>query len=707
MAQPWLKTKPAAGVDPAKPPADGPLRARILIVDDDERNAFAACQALEELGHELVTAKSGEEALKRLLVEDFALILLDLHMPGMDGYETAALIRTRRRSADIPIVFLTAVFRDEAHLFQAYTAGAVDVVFKPVDPFILRSKVSILVDLHLKTEEIKRQSEHRKWLLDENLRVRGEKARAEKALRESQERQEAILKCLPIVFTSRSVEPPFMPLFVSDGVRAITGFGPEDFMADREFGLSRIHPDDQDKVIKAFRSCVQTGAYACEFRWRCADGSYRLLLDQGVLAPAQDGKAREMFGTILDVTDRRSLEEQLTQARKMEAVGQLTGGVAHDFNNLLTVVLGNVDLLARRGDKDAKRERQLAAIRHAADRGRSLTRQLLAFSRRQHLNPQTLDANALIRDFAPLMQQAVGEAITIEVKVDEAPHCIHADPAQLETALLNLAVNARDAMPNGGAFSLTTRRIGASDPYVLAHQELRDATWIVIEVSDTGQGMTSAVLDRIFEPFFTTKEVGKGSGLGLSQVYGFVRQSGGHVIAESRPGEGSTFRLFLKASAKAAAERPAAEPPRKALRGDERLLVVEDDQGVLTLTVEMLRGLGYSVVTAADAAKALEVLESGEEIDLLFSDVVMPGGMSGIELARLARDLRPDIRVLLTSGYVGAKATMAESEFPLIDKPYERMALAQRLRDILGARRKKVDKVSRAEGETLNAARAG
>jgi len=219
--------------------------------------------------------------------------------------------------------------------------------------------------------------------------------------------------------------------------------------------------------------------------------------------------------------------------------------------------------------------------------------------------------------------------------------------------------------------------------------------------------MTGDVLDRIFEPFFTTKEIGKGSGLGLSQVYGFVRQSGGHVIAESRPGEGSTFRLFLKASAKAAVQRPVAEAPKKALRGSERLLVVEDDQGVLALTVEMLRGLGYSVVTAPDAAKALEVLESGEAIDLLFSDVVMPGGMSGIELARLARELRPDIHVLLTSGYVGAKATLAESEFPLIDKPYERMALAQRLRDILGARRKRADKAPRPEDEALNAARAG
>jgi signal transduction histidine kinase/DNA-binding response OmpR family regulator len=687
-------SKASRAVEPAKPVAatENPFRARILIVDDDERNAFAASQALEELGHELVIAKSGEEALKRLLVEDFALILLDLHMPGMDGYETAALIRTRRRTADIPIVFLTAVFRDEAHLFQAYSAGAVDVVFKPVDPFILRSKVSVLVDLHIKTEEIKRQSEHRKWLLDENIRVRNEKDHAERALRESQQRQEAILRSLPIVFTSRSVEPPFAPLFVSDGVKALTGFDPEQFTATPEFGLERVHPDDRAKVVAAFRGCLETGAYACEFRWLCADGAYRILLDQGVLAPSSEGKPHEMFGTLLDVTERRSLEEQLTQARKMEAVGQLTGGVAHDFNNLLTVILGNVDLLARKHESDPKRERQLGAIRHAADRGRSLTRQLLAFSRRQHLNPQTLDANTLIRDFAPLMQQAVGEAVTIEAELSQEAYCIHVDPAQLETALLNLAVNARDAMGGVGSLRLATRKIAQGDELLRTHPELRDGAWVAIDVADTGSGMTGEVLERIFEPFFTTKEIGKGSGLGLSQVYGFVRQSGGHVVAESRPGEGALFRLFLRATAKAAKERAPVEAPKRALRGAERLLVVEDDQEVLSLTVEMLSDLGYEVVTATDAAKALEVLETGEPIELLFSDVVMPGGMSGIELARVARGMRADMHVLLTSGYVGAKASLAESEFPLIDKPYERTVLAARLRELLGARRRKGQK---------------
>ena len=664
----------AVAQDPAKPAPDGgrppqadaPLRARVLIVDDDERNGFAAVQALEELGHDLVVAKSGEEALKRLLTEDFALILLDLHMPGMDGYETAEFIRKRKRTSHIPIVFVTAVFRDEAHLFQAYSAGAVDVVFKPVDPFILRSKVQVLVDLHLKTEEIKRQSDHRQRLLDENIRVRLEKESAERALEAARARQEAILKSLPIVFTSREVDPPFRPTFVSDGVLALTGFAAERFLEDPEFGASRIHPDDLPSVVEAISSCAEKGRYACEFRWLCADGTYRVLLDQGVLAPAAGGRPREVFGTLLDVTDRQMLEEQLTQARKMEAVGQLTGGVAHDFNNLLTVVLGNVDLLCR-GEKDARRERQLNAIRHAADRGKSLTRQLLAFSRRQHLNPQTLDVHHLVTNFVPLMKQAIGEAVTLELQLCGETPCVHVDPAQLETALLNLAVNARDAMPNGGVLTVATRVTGGAQT---GHAELKDGRWLTLEVRDQGQGMPKDVLERIFEPFFTTKEVGKGSGLGLSQVYGFVRQSGGHVAAVSEPGQGSAFRIFLKLSEKAPAERLDAAPPKRAKRGHERLLVVEDDPGVLALGVEMLKGLGYEVETAPHAAAALEILQAGSRFDLLFSDVVMPGGMSGIELARRARALRPELKVLLTSGCVGADAKLTESEFPLIDKPY-------------------------------------
>lgn len=651
-------------------------RAKVLIVDDDERNAFAAREALEVLGHDLVVARSGEEALRLLLSDEFAVILLDLHMPGMDGYETARLIRDHPRTRDTPIVFVTAVFRDEAHVFQAYTVGAVDVVFKPADPFILRSKVAILVDLYLKTQEVRRQAEEGRLLLEENARVSAEKLMAEQALRRSMERQDAILKSLPVVFTSRMSTHPFAALFVSDSITPLTGFTPERFIEEPEIGLGRIHPDDVAGVVDCLMTAAETGAYACEYRWLCADGTYRTFLDQGVWARGVDGADEEILGTLLDVTDRRSLEEQLNQARKMEAVGQLTGGVAHDFNNLLTVVLGNADILLRRHDGDERLTRQLSAIRAAADRGQTLTRQLLAFSRRQTLNPVVVDLNALIAGFLPLMAQAVGAAVTIALDLSERPLCVNVDPTHLETALLNLAVNARDAMAGKGQITLRTAvhdDLTAGSITNLAH----------ITVQDTGIGMTEAVATRIFEPFFTTKDVGVGTGLGLSQVYGFVSQSGGRVHVDSAPGEGAKFQLFLPLTDEAPADPGAGPVSGGRFLGSEAVLVVEDDPAVLRLCLDMLTGLGYNCDSASGAAEALRLLEEGRPYDLLFSDVIMPGGVNGIELAEKARLLRPDMKVLLTSGYLGETARLATHDFAVIDKPYLETDLSARLRCIL------------------------
>jgi signal transduction histidine kinase/CheY-like chemotaxis protein len=527
--------------------------------------------------------------------------------------------------------------------------------------------------------EVTQQAERLQRLLDENLRVQAEKQSAQRALRDAQKRQQAILQSLPIVFHSRGTSEPYPALFVSDSVRTVTGFEPRAFTEEPAFGLDRIHPEDRAKVVEALSGATERGAYTCEYRWLCADGAYRVLLDQGIWSAGEDGGPPEIIGTILDATERRSLEEQLTQARKMEAVGQLTGGVAHDFNNLLTVVLGNIDMMSRRPNQDAKLKRQIAAVRHASERGRGLTRQLLAFSRRQQLSPVALDIDVLIQGFMPLMRQAVGDSVVVELALGGGGLFAYIDPVQLESALLNLAVNARDAMPQGGVLTISSQAVADLD------EPVDEGSWVQISLRDTGIGMPKDVVERVFEPFFTTKEVGLGSGLGLSQVYGFVSQSGGRVWVESQPGEGALFHLRLPRCA-SAVERtsPKEEPAPAHIGGSERLLIVEDDKEVLALTVEILTGLGYEVATAGDAAEALEHLHGSEPIDLMFSDVVMPGGTSGVQLAHLARDLRPDIRILLTSGYVGRPGQVG-SEFPVLDKPYEPGALASRLRELLSA----------------------
>ena len=652
--------------------------ARVLIVDDDERNAFAAVQALEGLGHELVVASSGKEALRKLLEGDFAVILLDLHMPEMDGYETARFIGGHPRTKHIPIVFVTAVFRDEAHLFQAYTAGAVDVVFKPVDPFILRSKVQVLVDLQLKTVEVSRQAERLKALIEENAKVHAEKLEAERALRRTQERQDAIVKSLPIVIHARAAEPPFAPLFVSDQAQTVCGFPASQFMDEPGFGFGRVHPEDADRVAQALRRALETGTYACEYRWQAADGGYRSFLDRGIAAPSDDGAV--LFGSLQDVTEHKALEEQLAQAQKMEAVGQLTGGVAHDFNNLLTIVMGNADLLIRRCETDSPILIKLQAIRQAAERGQALNRQLLAFARRDRLRSEVTKVDALIADFLPLMAQAVGEAVTVTAQPAGEELRVEVDPAHLETALLNLAVNARDAMPEGGGLTIRTSRVHGRG---LAGAKSR-GDFAVIEVSDTGCGMSEEIAKHVFEPFFTTKEVGKGSGLGLAQVYGFMQQSDGEVRVQSREGQGSTFQLYLPLTDRPAPSA-AAEPPadKVVVGGSEELLVVEDDEQVRALTVEMLQGLGYTVVVAPNARTALNFLKGKKTFGALVTDVVMPGGMSGIQLAKSARKLRPDLPILLTSGYAGGQG-LADDGFAFLSKPYELDVLASRLRELIG-----------------------
>ncbi len=381
------------------------------------------------------------------------------------------------------------------------------------------------------------------------------------------------------------------------------------------------------------------------------------------------------------VEARRLTEEQLQQSQKMESVGQLTGGIAHDFNNLLAVVSGNLERIEEAADIGKVRH-FAAAARRAADRGAKLTAQLLAFSRRQRLHPKLVCANEQIFEFLGLIRQAVGGGCEVKLRTDEQLWLCHVDPSLLETALLNLALNGRDAMPDGGVLEIETRNVVLDEGAVAG---CAPGSYVRLSVTDTGCGIPPEVRDRVFEPFFTTKEVGKGTGLGLSMVYGFVRQSDGHVTIESTAGVGTTVALYLpratqKPDAKVETNQAEAIPG-----GSEQILVVEDNEDLLEATSAMLTTFGYQVLCARNGAEAIEMFGNGEEFDLLFSDVVMPNGMNGVELARAARQRNKNIKVLLTSGYAGdvMERHRAVGEFPIIDKPFRLADLARRLRSIL------------------------
>jgi PAS domain S-box-containing protein len=402
-----------------------------------------------------------------------------------------------------------------------------------------------------------------------------------------------------------------------------------------------------------------------------------------------DGSIIGALGVMRDTTQQRRTEEALRQAQKMEAVGQLTGGVAHDFNNLLTVIGGNIETLQRRLPPDSKLIRLTEAALRGADRAATLTHRLLAFSRRQPLDPKPVEPNRLVTGMSDLLRRTLGEAIEVETVVGAGAWRIRCDPNQLESAILNLAVNARDAMPHGGKLTIETANSYVDEAYAATQAEMTSGQYVVIAVSDTGTGMTPEVVEKAFEPFFTTKEVGQGTGLGLSQVYGFVKQSGGHVRIYSEPGEGTTIKLYLPRLVGADDVVEAADDAAAAPAGarHETILVVEDDDDVRHYSVEQLRDLGYDVLEAPDGSSALEMIERHPEILLLFTDVALPGGLNGRQLADAAQLKRPELKVLFTTGYARNAIVhhgALDPDVELIGKPFTYVNLAAKIRQVLG-----------------------
>ncbi|WP_294443297.1 histidine kinase famiy protein [uncultured Sphingomonas sp.] len=494
---------------------------------------------------------------------------------------------------------------------------------------------------------------------------------------------------MPMIVTDPNV-PDNPIVFANPAFMNMTGYGPDELIG-KNCRLLQGPDTDPDTITELRRSIEQRRETAVEILNYKKNGA--AFWNALFMSPVFDheGKLIYFFGSQLDVTRRRDAEEGLRSAQKMEAVGQLTGGVAHDFNNLLTVIQGFADVvlnnMERDGDFDRKRgAKSMRAILQASERGATLTQQLLAFSRKQKLQGRVVNLVDLVDDIRPLIERTAGGLVSVEIMHQESTCNARIDPTQAELAIINILLNARDAMPYGGKviIEVKNRSIESADR---GFGELEPGDYVMVTVTDEGTGMSPEVLTRVTEPFFTTKDQGKGTGLGLSMVYGFMKQSGGALRLYSEEGHGTTVRMLFPC-ANAKVEPLGSQPPRPMTdkSGNETVLVVEDQVDVGDYAETVLAEFGYTVLRADNASEALDLLDGAGKIDLLFSDLIMPGGMNGVMLAREVKRRRPNMNVLLTTGYAESSIERVDArgaEFELIQKPYKRTELATKVRQVI------------------------
>jgi signal transduction histidine kinase len=611
--------------------------ARILIVDDDERNLLALSEVLEPIAG-VVCAASGRDALRELLRGDFAVILLDVFMPDLDGYETAALIRQRAQSARIPIIFLSAVNKETEHLMRGYEMGAVDYVFKPVDPVVLKSKVSVFVDLF----EMRRQLEI------------------------SERRQASILRALPMaIYEVTEKDGALLRQFHGGDLSHFLGDEADAVMRSERAWEDWIHPEDRELL---FREPERGGdTVTVEYRWVGPTGSRYHILDQRIATGPEMGQ-RRWAGSLLDITEQKELEAKLVHAGKLDALGQLTGGVAHDFNNLLAAVLGGISLLQRRLQMGEREQRVLEQMHHAATQGTELVRRMMAFARQQELSPSSVDPASLCEAVAGLVTHTLGGTVTVAWECPDVGLNLYVDRGQLELAVMNLIINARDAMPAGGEISVSFARVeGAAS----------DEPRLRIRIQDAGCGIPPDKLAKVTEPFFTTKETGKGTGLGLSMVSGFVHQSGGELRIDSIEGTGTTIDLILPATEVRPSSETSGETGDLTWLAGKHLMLIDDDDAVRAILNEQFRDAGAFIEDFASGREAISaVREAPGKYDYILSDFAMPD-MDGLETLAEIGKLAPAARTVLMTGTADDLRLGSRLTVPLVRKPLNPDALGR------------------------------
>ncbi len=709
----------------------------ILAVEDSPTQAMKLRYLLEAEGYTVRTATNGMEALAKLAEKKPTLVITDVMMPEMDGFTLCREIKSSDKTHEIPVILMTSL-SSPRDILKGLECGADNFIRKPYDTYHLLSRIkSILLNRTFRSSERAQfgveiyflgqryfvTSERQQILdllistyedavnLNEELRVKqeqlaelaqelerkvenrtmglraeiAERYRAEEKLRESEERYRDIFENANDLI--HSFTPDGRIVYANRAWKALLGYSDEEIAGMRIQQI--VHPDG----VEAFNSQMERlfrgeTVDKAEITLVAKDGR-KILGEASRTCKMVDGKPTVVRSIIRDVTEGRQLEEQLRQTLKMEAIGQLAGGVAHDFNNLLTIISGYGQMLE---EKVSPEDREyLVEILKASDRAATLTRQLLAFSRRQILAPQVLNLDEIVVNMEKMLKRLIGEHIELATVLAPNLGRVKADAGQIEQVILNLCVNARDAMPEGGKITIETANVDLDEAYSRTHSTVVPGRYVMVAVSDTGHGMDSETLSHIFEPFFTTKEKGKGTGLGLSTVYGIVKQSAGNIWVYSEIGRGSTFKVYLPRVQEAATAAAAAASAPESISGTETVLLVEDEVAVRSLVRETLHAYGYNVLEAQGATHAMVICEQHTgPIHLLLTDVVMPQ-MSGKELAKQLALVHANAEVLFMSGYTDnaiVRHGVLDGNTNFLQKPFTPKALATKVREVLDAKRR-------------------
>ncbi len=647
---------------------------QVLIVDDKEENLYYLQALLTGHGYDVASARHGAEALTKARQSPPDVIVSDLLMPVMDGYTLLRHWKTDSSLKKIPFIVYTATYTEAEDEQLALNLGADAFILKPAEPdeFLVRLKevqasaaagLPILPKipaadekslLKVYSQTLIRKLEEKTLQLEESNKALqqdiAQRKRTEISLRESEERFRQLAENIREVFWMYDPARTQM-LYISPAYEKIWGRTCASLYESPRSWMDVIHPADRERIFHAFTANNPGGDYDETYRIERPDGSVRWIHDRAFPMRDNTGHIYRIVGTAMDITEQRQLEQQFRQSQKMEAIGQLAGGVAHDFNNILAAIIMQAELAGLPEALPADSREFLSDIKASAERAAKLTRQLLTFGSRQLIQPRDTDINESVTSVAKMLERTVGEDVLMELVLHPCPLLTHADPGMLDQVILNLVVNSRDAMPKGGRLLIQTteKQVGPDNTTKPPRPSGRQ---ICLRVSDTGIGIPPSELHRIFEPFFTTKEPGKGTGLGLSTVFGIVKQHGGSITVESEVGKGTTFEILLPPA------EGISQPPERALEkpkprgGTETILLVEDEADVRTLTRILLKRTGYQVLEAATAAEALRIWrEHKDAIQLLLTDIVLPEGISGRELATRLRTEKPSLPIILTSGY--------------------------------------------------------